>query len=76
MPPKEDLFQLIWGIALTCAGVMMFFYIPQRLADIRQQFTTGTSFLRFCLYMISILLIIGGGKKIHKYFVAKNQNEK
>ncbi len=68
MTRKEALFQLIWGIALTGAGVMMFIYIPQKLAEIRQHFSSGIFFLRFCLYMISILLIVGGVKKIYNHF--------
>jgi len=30
MARKEALFQLIWGIALTYAGIMMLIYIPQK----------------------------------------------
>ncbi len=68
MDSKEALFQLIWGIVLIYAGVMMFMHIPQKMAEIRQHFSSGTVFLYFCLYMISILLIVGGGKKIYNLF--------
>jgi len=68
MATKETLVQLIWGIALISTGIMMFIYIPQKLDEIRQHFSSGIFFLRFCLYMISILLMIGGGKKIYNHF--------
>jgi len=75
MARKEALFQLIWGIALTYAGIMMLIYIPQKLAEIRQNFSSGIFFLRFCLYMISILLIAGGGKKIYNHFFGTKRKE-
>jgi len=75
MARKEALFQLIWGIALTSAGIMMFVYIPQKIAEIRQQFSSGIVFLRFCLYMISILLIVGGVKKISNHFFGMKRKE-
>ena len=75
MASKETLVQLIWGIALISAGIMMFIYIPQKLAEIRQHFSSGIFFLRFCLYMISILLMIGGGKKIYNHFVGMKQKK-
>jgi len=68
MARKNALIQLIWGFVLISAGIMMFIHIPQKLAEIRQHFSSGIFFLRFCFYMISILLVFGGIKKIYDHF--------
>ena len=75
MARKEALFQLIWGIALTCAGVGMFLKIPQKMTEIRQDFSSGIFFFHFGLYMISVLLIVGGGKKIYNHFFGMKRKE-
>jgi len=75
MTRKETLFQLVWGIVLTSAGVMMFINIPQKLEEIRQYFSSSIGFLRFCLYTISILLVFGGVKKISDHFFGGKRNK-
>ena len=75
MASKEALFQLIWGIALTCAGVGMFLKTPQKVAEIRQHFSTSIFLLYFSFYSTSILLIIGGGKKIYNHFFGMKRKE-
>ena len=62
--------QLIWGIALVSVGIGLFFRIPQvmpRIAEI-EQFSQVLFFIRFCFYLMGILLIGGGSKKIYKYY--------
>jgi hypothetical protein len=62
--------QLIWGIALVLVGIGVFFRIPQvmpRIAKI-EQFSQLIFFIRFCFYLMGILLIGGGLKKIYKYY--------
>ncbi len=62
--------QLIWGIALVLVGIGVFFRIPQvmpRIAEI-EQFSQVMFFIRFCFYIMGILLIGGGSKKIYKYY--------
>jgi len=69
--------QIIWGIALVLAGIGVFFRIPQVMPQIEQigQFSSITFFIRFCFYLMGILLIGGGSKKIYdnycKYQIKK-----
>jgi hypothetical protein len=58
--------QLIWGIALALAGIGVFFRIPQVMPRIEQipHFSSVTLFIRFCFYLMGVMLIGGGGKKI------------
>ena len=62
--------QLIWGVALVLVGIGVFFRIPQvmpRIAEI-EQFSQVMFFIRFCFYIMGILLIGGGSKKIYNYY--------
>jgi len=59
-------FQLIWGLALVLAGIGVFFRIPQVIPKIEkiEQFVGAIFFIRFCFYLLGILLVGGGLKKI------------
>jgi Ni,Fe-hydrogenase I cytochrome b subunit len=59
--------QLIWGIALTLAGIGVFIRIPQVMPRIEEieQFASVMFFIRFSLYLLGMLLIGGGLKKIY-----------
>ena len=48
-------------------GIGVFYRIPQVMPDIEkiEQFASMTVYIRFCFYLIGILLIGGGAKKIH-----------
>ena len=62
--------QLVWGIALVLVGIGVFFRIPQvmpRIAEI-EHFSQVMPFIRFCFYLMGILLIGGGAKKLYKYY--------
>lgn len=68
--------QLIYGIALVLVGVGVFIRIPQvmpKIAEI-EQFAPVMFFIRFCFYLMGILLIGGGSKKIYRYY--DNETEK
>jgi hypothetical protein len=58
--------QFIWGIALFLAGIGMFFRIPQLMPQIKTNphFADGIGFIYFCLYLLGILLVGGGIKKL------------
>ncbi len=59
--------QLIWGAALILAGVGVFIRIPQvmpRIATI-EQFASVLPVIRGCFYLMGIMLIGGGAKKIY-----------
>ena len=62
--------QIIWGIALTLAGIGVFFRIPQVIPRIEkiEQFASVMVFIRFSFYLLGMLLIGGGLKKIYIHF--------
>lgn len=62
--------QFIWGIALFLAGIGVFFRIPQVMPQIKAipQFADVIGFIYFCFYLLGILLIGGGIRKLtHTY---------
>jgi len=67
MDKKQIHFQLVWGILLTLMGIAFFFKIPQIIHDAKtiETFGAGIGFVYFCLYMIDLILIVGGVKKIY-----------
>ena len=73
--PKST-FQLIWGILLLIAGIGVFFRIPQLMPKIREieHFDPYIIFIYFCFYLLGILLIAGGGKKVYQYLKESKQN--
>lgn len=72
MAAKRDKAQLIWGIALALAGIGVFFRIPQVMPRIEQipHFSSVIIFVRFCFYLIGVMLIGGGSKKIYIFLKA------
>jgi len=58
--------QVIYGIALTLAGIGVFYRIPQVMPKIEQikQFSSVIGFIRFSFYLMGALLVGGGLKKI------------
>jgi len=81
MTSKSDYFQLIWGFALILAGIGVFAYvIPQRVPEIIEfrkiaLYSFDMFFIYFCFVLMGILLCIGGGKKIYRYFRVNGENE-
>jgi hypothetical protein len=59
--------QIIWGVALVFAGTAVFFRIPQVMPKIEkiQQFSSAMVYIRFCFYLLGVLLVGGGSKKIY-----------
>lgn len=62
--------QLIWGVVLMLAGIGVFFRIPQVMPQIAkiEQFSAVMFFIRFCFYLMGILLVGGGAKKIYSNY--------
>lgn len=70
MDKNQRRFQLIWGAALTAAGVGVFIYLPQRMEQIRElrqaePYAFEMLFLWFCFGLLGVLLIGGGLRKIY-----------
>lgn len=67
MPKNRLILQMIWGGLLLAAGLGMFIRVPQVMPRIEamEQFASISPFIRFCLYLIGIILIGGGAKKLH-----------
>jgi hypothetical protein len=67
MMTKDNItLQFIWGIALFLAGIGVFFRIPQVMPQIKAipQFADVIGFIYFCFYLLGILLIGGGIRKL------------
>lgn len=65
------MFQIVWGGLLILFGIGMFFAIPGKMAQIQKEYESlasgfGSLFAHFSLYLIGILLIGGGSKKIYE----------
>ena len=61
---------MIWGIALVLAGIGVFYRIPQVMPKIEriEQFSSAMFYVRFCFYLLGVLLIGGGSKKIYENY--------
>ena len=67
---KNTNIQLIWGAALTLMGVAVFFKVPQvvpKLEAMGQSAFTIT-FFRICIYIMGLILIGGGIRKLIQHF--------
>jgi hypothetical protein len=58
--------QPVWGLALFVMGIAFFFQIPDIMSRISEisYFQGVLTFMRICLYIMSILLIGGGLQKL------------
>jgi len=69
MNDKKTSVQVVWGWLLIVFGAGMFFRIPQVMPRIREFecFSSGfgLAFAYFSLYLIGVLLIGGGARKIY-----------
>lgn len=68
-PKKLDssqLLHLVWGCALLFMGVAFFFRIPEIIRSYSEyDHIFGTWYVMLSLYLVSIMLIGGGGKKVY-----------
>jgi hypothetical protein len=63
-------FQMIWAVALILMGIAVFFRVPAVAEKMAGAFDTnaGLYFFRFSFYLIAVILIGGGIKKIFKFW--------
>ena len=79
MKQDSSKLQLVWGCLLTLMGIALIFRIPQIIPKIKQIEFYGPVryFIYFCLYLIAVILIAQGAKKIFEnYKQAKNRNKR
>ena len=71
---QKSKFQFIWGVVLVLAGIGVFFRIPQLMPGIKkiEQFASYIYFIYFCFYLIGVLLIAGGARKVYTYLKQSN----
>jgi len=64
---KNKNIQIVWGVVLVLAGIGVFFRIPQVMPKIQkiEHFSSAIFFIRFCFYLLGVLLMGGGAKKIY-----------
>jgi hypothetical protein len=69
MKAAKSYIQAIWGGALLLMGVAVVFRIPHIMATLSsvEQYASGHLFLRFCLYLMAVLLVGGGIKKLYVF---------
>lgn len=70
MENNKKTIQTVWAILLILAGIGVFFRIPQVMPQIQkiEYFSSIIFFIRFSLYLMGILLIGGGLKKLYHYY--------
>lgn len=73
----KERFQIAWGVALVLAGVGVLYRIPQVMPKIIliEQFAAASGFIYFCFYLMAVILIVGGGRKIITYTRMLNRNK-
>ena len=70
MEKNKAIFQVVWGVLLLLMGVLLFLQVPQVMARIAQieHFVSIKWIIRIMVYLIALLLIGGGGRKIHENY--------
>lgn len=78
MSEKKSTVQLVWGIALAAAGTGLFFRLPDRIPQLLEtygSFAATKYFVYFVCYLVAVLLVIGGARKIYAYFNASSSDD-
>ena len=78
MSEQKTTIQLVWGIALAAAGVGLFFRFPEKIPQLLEtygSFAAMKYFVYFVCYLVAVLLVIGGSRKIYNYFKGSNDEE-
>ena len=78
MTEHRNVFQTIWGTALLMMGVLLFFRIPHVMEQVVtiEYFAPAAVLIRICFYLMGILLIGGGIKKLHAHWPLGRRTER
>jgi len=70
MDKGKAIFQAIWGVLLLLMGVLLFFQVPQVMERIAQieYYASIKWIIRIIVYVIAVILIGGGGRKIFENY--------
>jgi len=70
MDKNKIVTKIVWGVILTLAGIGVFFRIPQVMPKIEkiEYFSSFMYYIQFCFYLLGILLIWGGVKRIYENY--------
>ena len=70
MDKNKIITKIVWGFLLTLAGIGVFFRIPQVMPKIAkiEYFSSAMYFIRFCFYLLGVLLVWGGAKRIYENY--------
>lgn len=73
MEKEKKSIQLIWGIILIGAGIGIFIVMPQKMAQLKEAGRTDFFILltRLCFYLIAVLLMGGGARKLYGHYADK-----
>jgi uncharacterized membrane protein HdeD (DUF308 family) len=73
--PKNHL-QLIWAVVLMSVGVAVFLEIPRKMSQLVQLWQSPAKIWAFkiCFYLMGILLVGGGIRKMVQYFQTNSQH--
>jgi len=77
MTDKKNKLQFVWGVLLLLAGIGVFFRIPQIMPEIKkiEHFAVYIPFIYFSFYLIGILLVVGGGRKVYHHLKQSNAED-
>ena len=70
MDRSKAIYHVVWGALLLLMGVLLFIQVPQVMERITQieyhRFIVW--FIRIIIYIIALLLIGGGARKIYEHY--------
>ena len=70
MDKSKAIFQAIWGVLLLLMGILLFFQVPEVMERIAQieYYASIKWIIRIIVYVIAVILIGGGGRKIYENY--------
>jgi hypothetical protein len=70
MDKSKAIFQIIWGVLLLLMGGALFIQVPEVMERITQieYHRSVIWFIRIIIYIIALLLIGGGARKIYENY--------
>ncbi len=77
MKDRKTIFHLVYGVALILMGIGMIRRIPVKTPQILEQnpqLASAETFVYFSLYLIAVLLIGGGVKKLWTNYKKLNES--